>query len=201
MSQESLEHQLIDKINQQREDMLQSAKEKADKIVSNADAEKLRIEEQTDKAIEGIIGSELRAVHDRIVGGAQLQGRKTLMEARTELINKVFDKASEELKSIVDGPDYHAHLAKLVKESVKKLDEDCIVYANEKDLAYLKDNASQLAVDEIGITLEKSPKAIEGGVDVVNLKGTKTIHNTLQSRLQDEKESLIAEVAKQLGVI
>jgi vacuolar-type H+-ATPase subunit E/Vma4 len=201
MSQDSLEHQLIDKINQQRNDMLESAHEKAKNILRKAEAEKLRIEDQTNKAIEGIIGSELRAVHDRIVGGAQLQGRKTLMESRTELINKVFDEASAEIKALVEKPEYHEHLVKLVKESVKNLNEDCIVYANERDLAYLKDNTDRFAVDEISVLLEKSPEPIEGGVTVVNLNGTKTIHNTLHSRLRDSKERLISDVAKKLGVI
>ncbi len=201
MSQENLEHQLIDKINQQRNEILEAANEKAAKVLINAEAEKERIDEQTNKAIEGIIGSELRAVHDRIVGGAQLQGRKTLMEARAEVINKVFDKASVELKSLVDSPEYNAHLVKLVQESVKKLNEDCIVYANEKDLAYLKEHMEQFAVEGINIKLEKSPESIEGGVNIVNLDGTKTIHNMLQSRLRDAKERLIAEVAEKLGVI
>ena len=201
MSQDKLENQLIDKTIQQRNDILEAAKEKAAKLVNNADAEKQRIEEQTDKAIEGVIGSELRAVHDRIVGGAQLQGRKSLMEARSEVIDSVFVKTADEIKSLVESSEYNKYLPKLVKESVEKLNEDCIVYANEKDLSYLQANMEEFAVPGIKVKLEKAKEDLVGGVVVMNLGGTKTISNTLDSRLKDAKRSLIAQVAEKLGVI
>jgi vacuolar-type H+-ATPase subunit E/Vma4 len=201
MSQDKLENQLIDKTIQQRNDLLEAAKEKAAKLLNNAEAEKQRIEEQTNKAIEGVIGSELRAVHDRIVGGAQLQGRKTLMEARSEVIDSVFEKTAEEIKSLVKSPAYTKYLPKLVKESVAKLNEDCIVYANEQDLAYLQANMEEIAVPGIKIKLEKAKEDLVGGVVVMNLDGTKTITNTLDSRLKEAKRRLTAQVAETLGVI
>ena len=201
MSQDKLENQLIDKTIQQRNDILEAANEKAAKLISNADAEKQRIEDQTDKAIEGVIGSELRAVHDRIVGGAQLQGRKALMEARSEVIDSVFEKTAEEIKSLVESSEYNKYLPKLVKESVEKLNEDCIVYANEKDLSYLQANMEEFAVPGVKVKLEKAKEDLVGGVVVMNLGGTKTISNTLDSRLKAAKRSLIAQVAEKLGVI
>lgn len=201
MSQDKLENQLIDKTIQQRNDMLEAAKQKAAKILSNAEAEKLRIEELNNRAIENVIGSELRAVHDRIVGGAQLQGRKILMEARTEVIENVFTKTAEEIEPIVESAEYNGYLLKLVQMSVLKLVEDCIVYANEKDLAYLKGNMEQFAVEGIKIKVEKSPVDLVGGVNVMNINGTKTIHNTLDSRLKEAKRRLTAQVAETLGVI
>jgi vacuolar-type H+-ATPase subunit E/Vma4 len=201
MSQEKLENTLIDNAIQQRNSMIEEAKEKAAKTLSRAEAEKQRIEEQSNKAIEGVIGGELRAVHDRIVGSAQLQGRKSLMEARVKVIDDVFERSVEEIKSIVDGPDYNGYLIKLVQESVLKLREDCIVYANEKDLEYLKENMEHFVVDNIKIKLEKSPVDIVGGVTVMNIAGTKTIYNTLDSRLKDAKRKLTAQIAEKLGVI
>ena len=201
MSQDKLENQLIDKTIQQRNDILEAAKEKAAKLISNTDSEKQRIEDQTDKAIEGVIGSELRAVHDRIVGGAQLQGRKALMEARSEVIDSVFEKTAEEIKSLVESSEYNKYLPKLVKESVEKLNEDCIVYANERDLSYLQANMEEFAVPGVKVKLEKAKEDLVGGVVVMNLGGTKTISNTLDSRLKAAKRSLIAQVAEKLGVI
>jgi vacuolar-type H+-ATPase subunit E/Vma4 len=201
MSQDKLENQLIDKTIQQRNDLLEDAKQKAAKFLSNAEAEKLRIEDLNNKAIENIIGSELRAVHDRIVGGAQLQGRKVLMEARAEVIENVFVRTAEEIESIVKSPEYNWYLIKLVQMSVQKLGEECIVYANERDLAYLKENMEQFAVEGVKVKLEKSPVDLVGGVTIMNLNGTKTIHNTLDSRLKEAKRRLTATVAEKLGVI
>ena len=200
MSQDQMENKLIDKTILQRNEILADAKDMAAKIIEKAEAENKQIEAQTNQAIENIIGSELRAVHDRIVGGAQLQGRKEVMEARTVVIAKVFQKAVDDLKSIVEGPDYNQYLVKLAIESVSTLNEDCIVYANEKDAKYLKSNMEQLALG-VKVKVETSPVDIVGGVSIINLEGTKTVHNTVESRLNLAEGRLTAEVAEKLGVI
>ena len=200
MSQDKLENRLIDKTIQQRNDLLEAAKEKAATILVNADAETKRIEEQTNNAIDGIIGSELRAVHDRIVGGAQLQGRKEVMNARMEVVNSVFTKAEEEIKKLVKSPEYKDILVKLTAESISKLNEDCIVYANKEDAAYLKSIMEQLPTSH-KVKIEESGVDLVGGVTVVNIEGTKTIYNTLDSRLVEAKTKLTAGVAEKLGVI
>ena len=200
MSQDQMENKLIDKTILQRNEILADAKDMAAKITEKAEAENKQIEAQTNQAIENIMGGELRAVHDRIVGGAQLQGRKEVMEARTVVIAKVFQKAVDDLKSIVEGPDYNQYLVKLAIESVSTLNEDCIVYANEKDAKYLKSNMEQLALG-VKVKVETSPVDIVGGVSIINLEGTKTVHNTVESRLKAAEGRLTAEVAEKLGVI
>ncbi|MBD3172052.1 hypothetical protein GF326_06235 [Candidatus Bathyarchaeota archaeon] len=198
--QEVMENKLIDKTIQERNKILEEAKEKAVQILAKAEAEKKRIEEQTEETIENIIGGELRAVHDRIVGGAQLEGRKKVMDARMEVINKVFSKTQDRIQEIVMSDEWEEHLLKLASESITKLNEDCIVYANKEDAEYLKSNMEQLPTG-IKVKIEESATDIIGGVDVVNMNGTKSIHNTLDERLRLEKERLTAEVAERLGVI
>jgi len=200
MSEEQMENTLIDKTVQQHNEIIEKAKERAVKITANAEAEKKRIEAQTNNAIENIIGGELRAVHDRIVGGAQLQGRKQVMEARSEIVNKVFKQVEEEIKNTVEGPEYKDILVKLAKESIETLSEDCIVYANKEDTATLKSMMEELPTG-YKVKIETSPVDIVGGVTVVNLEGTKTIYNTLDSRLAEAKGKLTAGVAEKLGVI
>ena len=51
------------------------------------------------------------------------------------------------------------------------------------------------------VKIEESRSDIVGGVTVVNLEGTKTINNTLDSRLKEAKSKLTAGVAEKLGVI
>lgn len=200
MSKEQLDNKLIDKTIEQRNMILDEAKEKAAKIKARADEERDRIITMTNQAIENVIGGELRAVHDRIVGGAQLQGRKLVMDARMEVIAKVFEKAEDDIKSIVESSEYNEYLVKLTSESISKLNEDSIVYANKKDADYLKSVMESLPTGQ-KVKIEESPVDIVGGVTVVNIKGTKTIHNTLDSRLKAAKDRLTAEVADKLGVI
>ncbi|MBT3285687.1 hypothetical protein HN807_00130 [Candidatus Bathyarchaeota archaeon] len=200
MSQETVENQLIDRTIAQRNKIIEDAKAKAAKIAKNAKAEKKRIEAMTDEAIVNVIGGELRAVHDRVVGSAQLQGRRIVMEARIEVIEKVFKKAADAVKAAVVGTEYNGYLIKMAAESISTLNEDCIVYANAKDAKYLKSNMEQLAVG-VKIKIETSPEDIVGGVKIVNLEGTKTITSTLDARLNAANEGLTSEVAEKLGVI
>jgi len=200
MSQQNMENKLIDKTIEQRNEILAKSKAEAAKITAKAKDENERIEAQTIASIETIIGGELRAVHDRIVGGAQLLGRKSVMESRTVVIAKVFANVVDEMKSIVEGPDYNQYLMKLAIESISTLNEDCIVYANEKDAEYLKANMEQLALG-VKVQVETSPVDIVGGVSIINLEGTKTIQNTIESRLKASESKLTAMVAEKLGVI
>ena len=198
--QEQIENKLIDKTIQRRNILLEEAKEEAENILRRAEAEKKRIETQTEDTIQSIIGGELRAVHDRIVGGAQLQGRKQVMEARAEVVNKVFQQVEEEIKNVVKGPDYKNILVNLAQESIETLEEDCIIYANKEDTEHLKSVMEQLPTGK-KVKIETSPVDIVGGITVVNMKGTKTIYNTLDSRLKEIKDKLTADVAEKLGVI
>lgn len=200
MSQDQMENKLIDKTVEERNAIIAKAQEKVDKINAGMEAEKKRIEEMTNVAIQNVIGGELRAVHDRVVGGAQLQGRKTIMEARMEVINKVFDHVANEVRVAVEGPKYNEYLEKMAVESVSKLNEDCIIYANETDAKHLSSVMEKLAVG-VKVKIEESPVDIVGGISLVSMDGTKSITNTLDSRLNNAKEKLTAEVAETLGVI
>ena len=200
MSDEQMENKLIDKTIEQRNKMLNEANEKAAKIESRTAAELKRIKDQTNQAIENILGGEIRAVHDRIVGGAQLQGRKQVMEARTEIIANVFNEAQKAVMKIIASPEYKDVLVKITSESINKLNEDCIVYANKEDAKYLKSEMEHLPIGH-KIKIEESKEDILGGVTIVNMDGTKTIYNTLETRLKAARGRLISEVAEKLGVI
>jgi len=200
MSDEQMENKLIDKTIEQRNKMLKEANEKAAKIESRTAAELKRIKDQTNQAIENILGGEIRAVHDRVVGGAQLQGRKLVMEARTEIIAKVFAEAQDAVMKVIEGPEYNDVLVKLTSDSITKLDEDCIVYANKEDAKYLKSEMEHLPMGH-KVKIEESKEDILGGVTIVNMNGTKTIYNTLERRLKASRGRIISEVAEKLGVI
>jgi len=207
VSQE-LDSKLIEKIVEQRNQFLVDAKERAQRILAKAEEEKQKIMEQTNKNIEGIVGSELRAVHDRIVGRAQLEGRKKLLEARMEVLDAVKAKALEEVKALALGKrtdvEYSDHLIKLIIEADEAMEEDeYSISANKRDLEYLKKNLNQVSKALKGkkVRLSETPADIIGGVIVVNSNGTKTMENTLEIRLEAANGRLQTEIAEKLGVI
>lgn len=207
MSQD-LDAKLIERIVEQRNRILAEAKQRAQGILEKAEEDRQRIMEQTDKSIESIVGSELRAVHDRIVGKAQLEGRKKLLYARMEVLGAVRSEALEELKSMSEGKhpdyDYSEMLMKLIAEADQALaEEEYIIAANKRDLAYLKKNLSKVkeALGGKKVQLSETPLDIVGGIVVMNANGTKTMENTLERRLETANSRLQTEIAKKLGVI
>jgi vacuolar-type H+-ATPase subunit E/Vma4 len=208
MSQPKIDNKMIDKTIELRENMLIEAKERAENIIKRAEEERNRINEVSNKSIEGIIGSELRAVHDRIVGQAQLEGRRKLLEARMEVLNKVYELAKEEVQTIAAGKhkdyNYEDILIKLLKEADTGIaDQEYVIDANKKDLDFLKTNI-ELANRAVGgkkLILSEIPLEIMGGLIVRNTSGTKSMENTLEVRLEAANQRLQSEMAEKLGVI
>jgi vacuolar-type H+-ATPase subunit E/Vma4 len=208
MSQQKLDNQLIEKTIEQRLKILNDAKAKAESILENAEEERKKILEQYNNALQTVIGSELRAVHDRIVGRAHLEGRKRMLEARHEALNRVKDAAFDELNLIASRKhpdyDYDGILIDLLLEAIDMIyDDPYIVSANKQDLAFLEENLGKIVKASGGkkIQLKDNPIDILGGVYVSNIDGKKTMENTLEVRLETAHERLQTQIAKELEVI
>lgn len=208
MSEEKLDTQLIEKTIEQRNKILEQAEARAERILKDAEEERKRIMEQNNNAIQNVIGSELKAVHDRIVGQAELEGRKKLLEARHEVLSKVEVHALEELKLVAmrKHPDYNYDeiLLNLVLEAIKSINEEhYIVRSNNNDIEFLTKNVEAIK-EKSGVTsieVSEQPINVIGGVHVSNLNGQKSMVNTLDVRLENAGEILQSEIAEKMGVI
>ena len=208
MSEEKLDTQLIEKTIEQRNKVLKEAEAKAERILKNAEEERQRIMEQNNNAIQSVIGSELKAVHERIVGQSQLEGRKKVLEARHEVLSTVKDYALEELKLVAkrENPDYNYDeiLINLVLEAIDAIDENnYVISANEGDTPFLRENIDKLVEKSSGKQIEVSENPIDaiGGIFVSNIARNKSMENTLDIRLENASEALQSDIAKKLGVI
>lgn len=207
-----IETRLIDRIVERRRQSVLKAEERARKIVESAKEEVKRIEEESDRQILSLVGSELKAVRDRVVGGTEIEGRKMLMTSRLEVLSKVFHEAEKKLTDIseekTNEDDYMEILEKLIIEGALGIGgKDFIVSANERDLLRLKKNHGSLrkqlrkTVAESSLTLDDKPVSILGGVIIKNKEDTKVYVNTLEGRLAEVRSRLEANVAEVLGVI
>ncbi len=205
-----LEAQLIERIVEKRKGIVARAEEKTKKIMASAEEEVEKIRAESEKQILSLVGSELRAVSDRIVGSAELDGRRMLMQTRQELLSKVFEAAERRLEEMAEGmrSDYTTILVKLISESASAIGGEVFyVTANERDLTYIKKNLTTINRDlkkdlgGITIKLEDDPIDITGGVVVRNEDATKTYYNTLKGKLDAVRSRIEAEVAQILGVI
>ena len=205
MSSIELEAGLIDKAVEERNAIISKAEARAERILENARQEEERINSDVDRHLRTIVGSELRAVHDRIVGRANLDGRKMIMEAKMELLDTVFEYAQEKLEAMAKkgGADYQEIVKKLISEAAEAIGEDeLIVSSNKADHGFVKKTLSELS-KELGVSLRLDDKPIDtmGGVIVKNQRSTKVYYNTLEGRLSKVRGSKASEVAEKLGVI
>jgi vacuolar-type H+-ATPase subunit E/Vma4 len=207
-----LEAQLIERTVDKRNEIIARGEEKARRIQQAAEKECERIRAESEKQILNIIGSELRSLRDRIVGRASVEGRKTLMKAREEVLSSVFDDAGNRLREVAEGRDknvdYGEVLVKLIIESISGMGgSDFVVAANDRDLTYLKRHLNGIkgraegALGQINTSLEGSPIDAMGGVEVRNTDGSKIFHNTFEGRLLKARGRIEAKVLKTLGVI
>ncbi|MBS7630357.1 hypothetical protein KEJ47_02080 [Candidatus Bathyarchaeota archaeon] len=207
-----LEAQLIERTVAKRNETLLSAEETAKKILQAAERERERIKAESEKQILSIVSSELRAVRDRIIGKANLEGRRTLMSAREEVLSALYDEAMFRLEAIAEGRDtkirYGEVLKKLLIEAISAIGgEEFIVSVNKRDYAFLKENLADIKeemkeyVGDVIIRLDAKTIDAIGGVIIRNPEETKIYYNTLDARLLKARRKTESEVAKILGVI
>jgi len=207
-----LEAQLIERVVERQKELTARAEEEAEKILQEAEMECERINVESDRQILTVVGSELRAVRDRIVGRAELEGRKLLMLARDDLLSSVFNEAEKRLWEMAEGRvesvDFGEVLVKLIVEAASAMGgEEYIAAANERDLKYLKNNLKEVkaSVNEAlgggDLSIDVKPVATMGGVIVRNSDSSKIYYNTLEGRLKNVRSRIEALVAETLGVI
>jgi vacuolar-type H+-ATPase subunit E/Vma4 len=199
-----LEASLIENAVSERNTILEKAKEKAKKLIENAINEEKRLKNDTDRHIKTLVGSEFRAVHDRIVGRAELEGRKLVMNAKMDLIDSVLESAEKQLVEITStgGPRYKEIIKSLVKETATAIDEDeIIISSNQKDQSFLQNILVGLSKElRVNFRIETETIDVLGGITAKNLKGSKIYYNTLEGRLAKVKQTKISEIAEKLGV-
>ena len=207
-----LEAQLIERIVEQRKQFLKDADNEVEKIVGSAMEEVARINANSEAEILSLIGSDLNAAKDRIIGNAQLEGRKNLLLARQAILTGVYDEVMERLTGIArrDDTDFDKGgiLIALIKEAAEEVGgEEFIVSGNEADLDYLGKNlgnvsmALKQSIGENKVSLDSEPLDIGGGVVVRNSDGTKTYYNTFEGRLASVRARIESEIAESLGVL
>ena len=208
-----VEAKLIERIVERRNTLLASAETKAENIIKAAEEEARRIVEEGDHQIRGIIGSELRAIRDRVLGRANVEGKKMLVEVREQTISQAFDEAEKRLIRIAAGEDesidYWDILKRLIVEACSWIGGgEFLVSANGRDTRRLKRRARAREVKEllnktlggdIDLVVEE-PIDCLGGVVVRNREGTKIFYNTLEGKLLKVRRRIEAEIAEVLGV-
>lgn len=197
MSANSTLERTIDKILTQTGDQISSSLKESlsesEKILSDALP---RLEQEYDKIVaDG--KKEADKLKKQIVGSSDLDARNQQLVLIEESVEKVFNKAIDQVKNTPRDGQYSKLISSLLDESTKILGRsDITVYTSDSDR-----EAVSAAVSKIpDASLSEESIACLGGVKVRSKDGTMTFDNTLDAKLERIKPLIRKEIAVQFGL-
>ncbi len=190
-----------------------------------ADGEKRAEAEKAKILSDAAKQADLR--YQQIISEAKMNGRRAELEAKEEVIEAAFNKATEELTNIAntDGEEYIEALIEMIKEAATEIGGgDLIILLKAEDAdkvkgkldtiadkvkSLIKDRnkpvnlnsiASEVSSDSgIETTLEiGEPIETIGGAILKTRNGEIQVNNTIEARMLRFKKSLRSDVAKTL---
>lgn len=173
----------------ERQRILAEARQQAEQLVRQAEEEAHALLEAQRRRV----AAEVEAARVRAQGVAQLRATSTVLEAKDQMLEEVFQRAGRELDRVTRDPArYGAILRGLVKEAVAGFHGPVVLECAEQDV-----RAVEAAAREVGVTVVqvRPDSAVRAGVRVLSEDGRFVVENTLDSRLQRARPALLAEVA------
>ncbi|MCW4033081.1 MAG: V-type ATP synthase subunit E family protein [Candidatus Bathyarchaeota archaeon] len=199
----SMQDEIQRRAQQESEKILSEAKKEAQKIINSSKnrSEKIRTEK---------IKPEAATMRRKIIGSAELDGRKAIINAKEEILSKVFVFTKERLQKIAQGKDkdvnYEEIIFNMIKEAASEIDEvKLLISANKTDHSYLPSKLSSIKQEldkelnrKFDLEIIKEPHDYIGGIIVYNADKTKSYNNTIEGRLLELQSRMRGRISKDL---
>ncbi|KZX10406.1 V-type ATP synthase subunit E [Methanobrevibacter curvatus] len=191
--------------------ILSQSQAKADKIIQEAEAESKNIvdngsadaELEKQKILdEANKSSNLR--YQQIISEAKMKGRRLELDAREEVIEEAFNKATEKIKDLSSGSNsqYINSLESVITEAGSEIGGgNLVIHVKQEDKSKIEGSIDKIAktitLDTGNNTSFEFGEAINtiGGAVVKTSNGDVEVNNTIESRILRYKKSLRLEVA------
>ena len=197
MASDSALERTIDKILGQTEsNILSSLNEALTESQQKLENSTKTLEQEYDQIINDG-KKEADKIEKQIMGSADLEARNKQLTTIEESIDKVFQKALDEIANTDRSGDYSNLIKSLLDESTKILGTtEIVVFTNTKDKEIVQSMLSQYPGSEL------SSETIEclGGVKVKSKDGSMTFDNTVDARIERLKPLIRKDIATQFGV-
>ena len=171
---------------------LATARHQANSIQDQAQAQ---ADAQREKTLQRA-QDEAKSLYEHTVATAQLEAQRLKLQYREQLIERVFARARQQLRSAPQWPDYEQIARRLIREAVERLDVDeAIVRADEATRRIMHEEALSELGEELGVRLRAgTPLAQTTGVVIETPDGHRLYDNTLETRLARMRDVLRAPV-------
>ncbi len=187
----------IDKILGQTESqILSSLSDSLSESQKTLENSRPKLEQEFDKIItEG--KKEADKLQKQIIGSSDLEARNKQLLLVQESVEKVFNKAIDQIKNSPRDANYSKLISKLLEDSTKILGTTKVtVFTNSKDKEIVKSELSKFS----GAELSNETIDCLGGVQVKSKDGSMTFDNTIDARIERMKPLIRKEVATKFGI-
>jgi len=187
----------IDKILTQSENEISSSlKTTFDESLQTLIKSESKFEQEYERIVdEG--KKEAEKIEKQIVGSSDLESRNKQLKLVAESIQKVFEKAVEQIKSANRDANYSKLIETLLTEATDTLGtKEVTISTNSKDKKIVNSLLSKFPGSEL------SSETIDclGGVEVSSKDGSMSFNNTIDARLDRMKPLIRKEIATKFGL-
>ena len=188
---EKISETVIAKVQKEADQIIKEAEKKALQEIEKAEElAELKSEQEKRKIIE-----EAEREAAKILAQALIQARQELAKVKSEIINKIRNKAQTQLAKVSTEPSL---LIKLVREGIDGLGADKVrIYVSSKDMAKIQ-QALNTDKELAGKVIEVKEVNCVGGVIVESIDGKISVDNTYDTRLEMLLPRIIPEIGKEL---
>jgi len=187
----------IDKILTQSENEISSSlKTTFDESLQTLIKSESKFEQEYERIVdEG--KKEAEKIEKQIVGSSDLESRNKQLKLVAESIQKVFEKAVEQIKSANRDANYSKLIETLLTEATDTLGtKEVTISTNSKDKKIVNSLLSKFPGSEL------SSETIDclGGVEVSSKDSSMSFNNTIDARLDRMKPLIRKEIATKFGL-
>jgi len=176
-----LKKEMLRKAQKEAERIASGQKEKDNALLADARKEGKRVVEEAKKEVALLIENE----RNEQTAAARLQARKIISDAKEDVVERALEQAFEELKKLRNSDEYKEIFASLIKEGLREIGKDAVVYVNKNDAKLAHGPGVKLADKFIDCA---------GGALIESRDGRVRVDNTLEASFEEKKESLRKEV-------
>ena len=197
MASDSKLETTIDKILTQSENEISSSlKTTFDESLQTLIKSESKFEQEYERIVdEG--KKEAEKIEKQIVGSSDLESRNKQLKLVAESIQKVFEKAVEQIKSANRDANYSKLIETLLTEATDTLGtKEVTISTNSKDKKIVNSLLSKFPGSEL------SSETIDclGGVEVSSKDSSMSFNNTIDARLDRMKPLIRKEIATKFGL-
>jgi Archaeal/vacuolar-type H+-ATPase subunit E len=130
-----------------------------------------------------------------IISSAEIEVKNLKLSLINDYIDKIIDSVLSQIRDEKNLQIYYKALKKYIDEALEMIGKNIVVYCNEEDYEIITEYLKE-KIPEKTFNVVKSNPSKYGGVIITNKEGTIILNNTIEARLNRQKDYIRKELGK-----